>query len=157
MDCYDSIVIGSGQAGTPLSIELGASGRRVALVESQHVGGTCINVGCTPTKTMVASARIASLARRAADYGVCCGPVKVDMEQVHRRKQEIVDDFRAGVQRRLDDAEKLELVFGEARFSGPNAVEVRFAGGGTRTLTAETILSTPALDRHVPVSPAWIQ
>ena len=105
MDHYDAIVIGSGQAGTPLSIELSAAGRKVALIESQHVGGTCINVGCTPTKTMVASARIAYLARRSADYGVRCGPVNVDMEQVHRRKQGIVDDFRAGVQRRLDDAE----------------------------------------------------
>ena len=79
MDHYDAIVIGSGQAGTPLSIALAKAGRKTALVESQHVGGTCINVGCTPTKTMVASARIAYLARRAADYGIRCGPVGVDL------------------------------------------------------------------------------
>lgn len=139
MDHYDAIVIGSGQAGTPLSVALAEAGRRTALVESRHVGGTCINVGCTPTKTMVASARIAYLARRAADYGVHCGPVNVDLGEVHRRKQAIVDDFRAGAQRRLKDAENVELISGEARFTGPKAVEVRLTGGGTRTLTADDI------------------
>jgi pyruvate/2-oxoglutarate dehydrogenase complex dihydrolipoamide dehydrogenase (E3) component len=139
MDHYDAIVIGSGQAGTPLSIALAEAGRKTALVEIQHAGGTCINVGCTPTKTMVASARIAYLARRAADYGICCGPVGVDLGQIHRRKQAIVDDFRAGAQRRLEDAKKVELIFGEAHFTGPNVVEVRLAAGGTRTLTAGSV------------------
>jgi pyruvate/2-oxoglutarate dehydrogenase complex dihydrolipoamide dehydrogenase (E3) component len=139
MDRYDAVVIGSGQAGTPLSTALAEAGRKTALVESQHVGGTCINVGCTPTKTMVASARIAYLARRAADYGIRCGPVDVDLGQVHRRKQAIVDDFRAGVQRRLEDAKNVELIFGEARFTGPRVVEVRPTDGGTRTLTADTL------------------
>src|SRR6201992_2462687 len=105
MDRYDAIVIGSGQAGTPLSIALAEAGRKTALIESQHVGGTCINVGCTPTKTMVASARVAYLARRAVEYGVHCGPVSVDLAQVRRRKRAVVDDFRAGTQHRLQDAE----------------------------------------------------
>src|SRR5271170_5919464 len=139
MEHYDAIVIGSGQAGTPLSIELGEAGRKTAIVERQHVGGTCINVGCTPTKTMVASARIAYLARRATDYGIRCGPVGVDMTQIYRRKQAIVDEFRAGVLHRLEGAEKVELIFGEARFTGPKVVEVRVTAGGTRTLTADTI------------------
>src|ERR1700727_928951 len=111
MEHFDSIVIGSGQAGTPLSIALPHAGRKTALVEKQHVGGTCVNVGCTPTKTMVASARVAYLARRAADYGVRCGPVAVDMAQVRARKQAIVDDFRTGGQRRLEKAENVELIF----------------------------------------------
>ena len=114
MDHYDAIVIGSGQAGTPLSVAFAEAGRKTALVESRHVGGTCINVGCTPTKTMVASARIAYLARRTADYGIHCGPVDVDLGEVHRRKQAIVDDFRTGEQRRLKDAENVELISGEA-------------------------------------------
>src|ERR1700722_10044016 len=139
MDHFDAIVIGSGQGGTPLSIAFSEAGRKTALVESQHVGGTCINVGCTPTKTMIASARIAYLARRAADYGVRCGPVGVDMAQVYRRKQAIVDEFRAGVEHRLEGAGKVELIFGEARFTGPKVVEVRLNAGGARTLTADTI------------------
>jgi len=139
MENYDAIVIGSGQAGTPLAIALSKAGRKTAVVEREHVGGTCINVGCTPTKTMVASARIAYLARRAADYGVHCGSVGVDMAQVHRRKQAIVDDFRAGEQRRLVDAKNVDLIFGEARFTGPKVVEIRLNAGGTRTLTADGI------------------
>src|SRR4051812_35238615 len=98
MNHYDAIVLGSGQGGTPLSLALADAGRKTALVESEHVGGTCINVGCTPTKTMVASARIAYLARRAADYGIHCGAVSVDMAQVRGRKQTIVDNFRSGAQ-----------------------------------------------------------
>src|SRR5580658_8882533 len=139
MDRYDAIVIGSGQAGTPLSIALAKAGRKTALVESQHVGGTCINVGCTPTKTMVASARVAYMAQRAADYGVRGGPVSVDMAQVHQRKQAIVEDFRAGAQRRLVDARNVELIFGQAHFTGPNVVEVKLNAGGTRALTADNI------------------
>ncbi len=139
MDHYDAIVIGSGQAGTPLSIALAGAGRKTALVESQHVGGTCINVGCTPTKTMVASARIAYLARRAADYGIRCGSVGVDMAQIYRRKQATVDQFRTGDQHRLEDAKNVELIFGEARFAGPKVIEVRLNAGGTQTLTADSI------------------
>ena len=139
MDHYDAIVIGAGQAGTPLSIAFAEAGRKTAIVESQHVGGTCINVGCTPTKTMVASARIAYLARRAADYGIRCGAVSVDLGQVHRRKQAIVDDFRAGAQRRLEAAKNVELLFGVAHFTGPKVVEVRLIAGGIRTLTADNI------------------
>jgi pyruvate/2-oxoglutarate dehydrogenase complex dihydrolipoamide dehydrogenase (E3) component len=136
---YDAIVIGSGQAGTPLSIALAEAGRKTALIESQHVGGTCINVGCTPTKTMVASARIAYLARRAADYGIHCGPVTVDITQIRQRKQTIVDNFRSGDERRLQDAKNVELIFGQGRFTAPNVVEVKLNAGGTRTLTADTI------------------
>lgn len=139
MEHYDAIVVGSGQAGTPLCVALAEAGRKTALVESQHVGGTCINVGCTPTKTMVASARVAYLARRAADYGIRCGPVGVDIEKVRRRKQSIVDDFRIGAQRRLENAKNIELIFGEAHFSGPKVVEVKLTVGGTQTLTADNI------------------
>src|SRR6476661_11116648 len=93
---YDAIVIGSGQGGTPLSIALAKAGWKTALVERNHVGGTCVNVGCTPTKTMVASARVAYLARRGADYGVNTGPIHVDLATVRRRKQAIVESFRNG-------------------------------------------------------------
>src|SRR5262249_33095403 len=107
---FDAIVLGTGQAGKPLALDLGGAGRRTAVIEREYVGGTCINVGCTPTKTMVASARVAYLARRAADYGVRCGPVAVDLAQVRHRKQAIVDDFRMAGQRRLEKAENVELI-----------------------------------------------
>src|SRR5499433_2570349 len=91
---YDAIVIGSGQGGTPLSQELAGAGMRTALVERVHVGGTCINEGCTPTKTIVASARVAYLARRGANYGVNTGDIRIDFKRVRQRKREIVNSFR---------------------------------------------------------------
>src|SRR5215207_164219 len=99
---YDAIVIGAGQAGGPLASALARSGRRTVLIEREHVGGTCINEGCTPTKTMVASARVAYLARRSADYGVRTGPVAVDMARVRERKRAIVKSFRTGNVRRVE-------------------------------------------------------
>jgi pyruvate/2-oxoglutarate dehydrogenase complex dihydrolipoamide dehydrogenase (E3) component len=136
---FDAIILGTGQAGKPLALELAGAGRKTAVVEREYVGGTCINVGCTPTKTMVASARVAYLARRAADYGVRCGPVEVDIAKVRQRKQAIVADFRSGSQKRLQNAPNADLIFGEARFTAPKVVEVALKAGGTRTLTADTI------------------
>src|SRR5881398_4076916 len=112
---YDAIVIGSGQGGTPLSTALAAAGMHTALIERKHVGGTCVNEGCTPTKTMVASGRVAYLARRAADYGVHTGPIRIDLAKVRERKRNIVDSFRNGSQARIQKTTNLELVFGEAR------------------------------------------
>jgi pyruvate/2-oxoglutarate dehydrogenase complex dihydrolipoamide dehydrogenase (E3) component len=93
---YQAIVVGSGQGGTPLCQALATAGLRIALIERKHVGGTCINEGCTPTKTMVASARVAYLARRGSDYGVQTGNIRIDMERVRQRKREIVNSFRNG-------------------------------------------------------------
>jgi len=112
---FDAIVIGSGQGGTPLSMALAGAGMRTALVERKHIGGTCINEGCTPTKTMVASGRVAYLTRRAPDYGVHTGPVSVDMAKVRKRKRDIVDSFRNGSQSRIEKTANLELIFGDAR------------------------------------------
>src|SRR6266478_6423581 len=116
---YDAIVIGAGQAGVPLSTALANAGWKTALIERIHVGGTCINEGCTPTKTMVASARVAYLARRGADYGIHTGPVTVDMRKVRQRKRDIVDSFRNGSLRRIERAAGLDLLMGEASFTGP--------------------------------------
>jgi pyruvate/2-oxoglutarate dehydrogenase complex dihydrolipoamide dehydrogenase (E3) component len=136
---YDAILIGSGQAANPLAESLTEAGWRVALVEREHVGGTCINVGCTPTKTMVACARVAYLARRAADYGVRTGPVSVDMVAVRQRKRDMVTRFRQSDERRLEANERVDLLRGEARFKGPGEVEVRLAAGEMRRLTAGRI------------------
>jgi len=134
---YDAIVIGSGQGGTPLSQALAAAGMRTALVEREHVGGTCINEGCTPTKTMVASGRVAYLARRGADYGVHTGSIRVDMVRVRKRKRNIVDLFRGGSQRRVERTQNLDLLFGHAEFSGPSSIAVRDKKHTTRLLTAD--------------------
>jgi pyruvate/2-oxoglutarate dehydrogenase complex dihydrolipoamide dehydrogenase (E3) component len=115
-------VIGSGQAGGPLATALAGAGRRTALIEREHVGGTCVNEGCTPTKTMVASGRVAYLARRGADYGVETGPVRVDLARVRERKRAIVKSFREGGERRLKEAPGLDLIWGEARFVAPRTV-----------------------------------
>src|SRR5450631_3794802 len=136
---YDAIVIGSGQAGTPLSMALAGSGMRTALIERKHVGGTCVNEGCTPTKTMVASGRVAYLARRAADYGVHTGDVHVDLERVRQRKRDIVDSFRNGSQARIEKTANLELIFGDASFVEPRTVAVRPNDGTERLLSAKYI------------------
>ena len=149
---YDAVVIGSGQGGNPLAGALAGAGHKTAVIEREHVGGTCINEGCTPTKTMVASARVAYLDRRSADYGVRNGPVTVDMVEVRRRKRDIVETFRGGNEQRLEDAENLDLIRGEARFTGPKELEVRLDGGETAQLTAENIfINVGARPGGVPV------
>src|SRR5438128_2243903 len=115
---YDAIVIGAGQSGGPLATAFARAGKRTAIVEREHVGGTCINEGCTPTKTMVASGRVAYLARRGADYGVETGPIRIDMLRVRKRKRDIVDLFRGGSQRRVERVKNLDLLFGHAEFTG---------------------------------------
>jgi pyruvate/2-oxoglutarate dehydrogenase complex dihydrolipoamide dehydrogenase (E3) component len=136
---FDAIVIGSGQGGTPLCQALAGAGMRTALVEREHVGGTCINEGCTPTKTMVASARVAHLARRGAEYGVHTGELKIDLARVRERKRAIVDSFRNGSQSRIEKTRNLELLFGEAEFIGPKMIRVRKKDGGELALAAKQI------------------
>jgi len=150
---YDAIVIGAGQAGVPLSRALAGAGWKTALIERAHVGGTCVNEGCTPTKTMVASARVAHLARRAGDYGVRTGPVTVDMARVRQRKQEIVESFRGGNRQRIDGTENLDLLLGEARFVGPKQIDVKLNDGRTRRLTAEKIVINAGARPRVPALP----
>ena len=151
-ESYDAVVIGSGQGGTPLSLALAKAGWKTAIVERNHIGGTCVNVGCTPTKTMVASARVAYLAKRSADYGVDSGPVTVNMYAVRRRKQKIVESFRDGSLRNIEKTEGLELLKGEARFIGPESLEVVLNEGGTRQLSAERIfINTGARPAKPPV------
>ena len=146
---YDAIVVGSGQGGTPLCRALAEAGMRTALVERMHVGGTCINEGCTPTKTMVASARVAYLARRGADYGVQTGSVSVDLQRVRQRKRAIVDKFRNGSQARLEKTENLDLIFGTANFTGAKTMMVQVKDG-ERLLSAERIFINAGTRAAVP-------
>jgi pyruvate/2-oxoglutarate dehydrogenase complex dihydrolipoamide dehydrogenase (E3) component len=136
---YDAIVIGTGQGGKPLSIALANAGWKTAVIERLYVGGTCVNVGCTPTKTMVASARVAYLARRSADYGVHTGDVSVNMAEIRRRKQSIVASFRDGGRSAIEKTKNLDLLFGEASFTGPRSIAVKMNDGDIRQLSAEKI------------------
>ena len=137
---YDAIVIGTSQGGRLLPIALAEAGRKVALIERDHVGGTCVNVGCTPTKTMVASARVAYLARRGADYGVHTGPISVDMQVVRKRKQGIVEGARLVFESRIKATQGLDLLLGLAHFIAPKTLEVHLKSGETQQITAPMII-----------------
>ena len=136
---YDAIVIGTSQGGRFLPVELAEAGQKVALVERGPLGGVCVNTGCTPTKTMVASARLAYLARRGAEFGVRTGPVSVDLAAVRERKRSIVGGARENYASRLAQ-EGLDLIQGEAHFTGPKTLEVALTDGGTRQITAPVIV-----------------
>jgi pyruvate/2-oxoglutarate dehydrogenase complex dihydrolipoamide dehydrogenase (E3) component len=135
---FDAIIIGSGQGGNPLAEVLIAAGKKTAMIERKDVGGTCINTGCTPTKTMVASARVAYLARRGSDYGVDVGPIAIDMGRVRERKRNIVSTMRQSREKRLASAH-VELIRGEASFTSPGKMRVALRGGGERHLSAPQI------------------
>jgi pyruvate/2-oxoglutarate dehydrogenase complex dihydrolipoamide dehydrogenase (E3) component len=150
LETYKAIIIGSGQAGTPLSTALAEAGWDTALIEQEHVGGTCINEGCTPTKTMVASGRVAYLARRAADYGVHTGAISIDLKKVRQRKRDIVNSFRNGSQSRIEKTPNVDLIFGRAQFSAAKTVEVRTRDGAVRSLRADTIFINAGTRAAVP-------
>jgi pyruvate/2-oxoglutarate dehydrogenase complex dihydrolipoamide dehydrogenase (E3) component len=137
--CYDAIVIGTSQGGRFLPIELAKTGQKVALVERDQLGGVCVNTGCTPTKTMVASARLAYQSRRGAEFGVRAGPVSVDLAAVRERKRAMVAGARQNYASRLAQ-DGLDLIAGEAHFTGPTTVEIALTGGGIRQLSAPVII-----------------
>jgi pyruvate/2-oxoglutarate dehydrogenase complex dihydrolipoamide dehydrogenase (E3) component len=124
MSKYDAIIIGSGQAGNPLGQKLADHGWTVALIEKEHLGGTCVNTGCTPTKTMIASAQVAHYARQASRWGVRSGEVSVDLAKVVARKNQIVSQWRSGVERKVQQRKNLHLHRGHARFLAPHRVQV---------------------------------
>ena len=136
---YDAIVIGTSQGGRFLPAELAKAGQKVALVERDQLGGVCVNSGCTPTKTLVASARLAYQARRGPDFGVRVGPVSVDMAAVRERKRAMVSGARQNYASRLPQ-DGLDLIKGEAHFTGPQAIEIASTGGGTRQISAPVVV-----------------
>ncbi len=149
----DALILGAGQAGKPLALALANAGWKTVIVEREHVGGTCINVGCTPTKTMVASARVAYLARRAPDYGVNAGPVTVDLARVVERKRGIVERFRNYGTQRLQKTENVELVFGAASFVDARTIEVKLRDGAHRRFTApKIVINTGARPSQPPIA-----
>src|SRR6516164_3323147 len=136
MPNYDAIIIGTGQAGPALARRLAGAGWKVAILERHLFGGTCVNTGCTPTKTLVASAYAAHLARRAADFGVVTGPVSVDMGRVRARADAVVRASREGVERWLRSLPRCTVIHGHARFEAPDVIRV---GDGGDRVTAPRI------------------
>jgi pyruvate/2-oxoglutarate dehydrogenase complex dihydrolipoamide dehydrogenase (E3) component len=151
---FDAVVIGAGQGGDPLARTWGGAGKRVALIERRFVGGTCVNTGCTPTKALAASARIAHLARRMAEFGVHGGgEITVNMPEVTARAQAIVQDFRQGTENGLL-AKGVAIIYGQARFTGAKTLKVALNdGGGERELTAEQIFIDVGTRSKVPDIP----
>ncbi len=153
MERFDAVIVGTGQPGKPLAAALDDAGWKVAVVEKGRVGGTCVVTGCTPTKTMVASARVAHLARRAGAYGVSVGEVSVDMAAVRARKRRVVDDFSEGGRRGLEERDGVELLFGTAAFTGPRELVVRMNDGGEQRLSADHVFLDTGSHTLVPDIP----
>lgn len=150
---YDAIIIGTGQAGKPLAMSLADADWKVAIIEKDLVGGSCINVGCSPTKAMVSSARVAHLASRAADYGVNIGKINIDMKIVKAKKQKIVESFRGGNIKRLNGHKNIDLIMGEARFSGQNSIEIDLKDGGNLEIISDKIFINAGCRPDVPSIP----
>lgn len=152
MTSYDAIIIGTGQAGPPLARRLASRGMKVAILERGRFGGTCVNTGCTPTKTMVASAYAAHLARRGADYGFSAGDVKVDMKRVKARKDYVVGLSNRSVEQSLKSLENCRVYEAHARFVSPHEVQV-----GTEILSAGRIFINVGARAAVPAVPGLDQ
>jgi pyruvate/2-oxoglutarate dehydrogenase complex dihydrolipoamide dehydrogenase (E3) component len=148
---FDAIVIGTGQGGSPLAVRLAESGRRTAVIERHLFGGTCVNVGCTPTKTYVASARAAHVARHAAEWGVMIGgEIRIDMARVKARKDEVSGGSRNGIEAWLRGTKNVTVFKGHGRFTGPRALSVEGADGTAHALTGDAIFINTGTRAAVP-------
>ena len=139
MKHYDAIVIGSGQAGSPLCKQLAKAGKKTAIIERRYVGGTCVNDGCTPTKTMIASAKAAYHAAHSEALGVHVDSYSVDMKKIKQRKDELILSWRKGSQTAMEQSENLDLIFGEASFIGEKTLQVKLNDGTQIDLSADLI------------------
>ena len=136
---YDAIILGSGQGGKPLALALGKAGWRTAIIERKFIGGTCVNTGCTPTKTMVGSARVAYMSSRGEEFGIHTQLSGVSMERIRQRKDEIVLQSRNGGEKALLNEKNVDLIYGDARFTGPKSIYVKKRDGDELNLTADKI------------------
>ena len=150
MKVYDAIIIGAGQAGTPLAKKLANAGLKTALIEKQFIGGTCINYGCTPTKTMIASARSAWIAKNSKSLGVNTGRVSVDFEKVVNRKDKIVQSFREGSESNLEQVKGLDIYFGEAAFIAEKTIRLSAPNKKSFLLRAKKIFINAGARPTVP-------
>jgi pyruvate/2-oxoglutarate dehydrogenase complex dihydrolipoamide dehydrogenase (E3) component len=141
-DQYDVVVIGAGQAGIPLSKHLAATGKRVAIAEQDHLGGSCINFGCTPSKAAIASARVAYMARRAGEYGVTVGSVSVDFDKVMARAQGMADASRTSLERMFSADSNPALLRGHAMLTGRDGPNFLVSVGAARIIASQVVLDT---------------
>lgn len=150
MKHYDAIIIGAGQAGIPLAKKLAEAGKKVAIIEKRLVGGTCINDGCTPTKAMIASAHAAYSARTADKLGVSTGPVKVDLQKIKKRKDDIVESFRSSSQKGLESTKGLDLIIGEATFSDTKELTIVDTLGEKKKVSGDQIFINTGASANIP-------
>ncbi len=140
IESYEAVIVGAGQGGVPLAIALASSGRRTALIERSAVGGTCVNYGCTPTKTLVNIAKVADTVRRAPGYGIRAEKPVVDMRAARDLKRAIVEDFRSTTERWVLETSNLDLLYGQGTFVGPSRLRVETREGRVRTIESGTIV-----------------
>ena len=150
MKQYDAIVIGAGQAGGPLAKKLALAGKKTLLVEKRWIGGTCVNDGCTPTKTMIASAKMAYLAANSAPLGIKIKKYSVDMPSIKKRKDGIVELFRNGSKDRLEATENLTILFGEAAFTGMKTIAVKTGKGKQHKFKADLFFINTGAQTVIP-------
>ena len=150
MKKYDAIIIGSGQAGGPLAKKLAKAGKKTVLIEKRYIGGTCVNDGCTPTKTWVASAKMAYMANTRAFVGVKIKDYKIDMPRIKKRKDDIVMNARNGSEKALEATKNLTLIFGEARFTGKKTILIELNEGGTLEMTADLFFINAGAKAFIP-------
>jgi pyruvate/2-oxoglutarate dehydrogenase complex dihydrolipoamide dehydrogenase (E3) component len=151
MESFDAIIIGIGQAGNPLAGSLADKGKKVAVIERQHPGGSCINYGCTPTKTMVASAHAAQMTREAFNLGISVERISADFQKIIERRDGIVSSWRDGIEKKMKDNEHISYLFGEASFSGPKELQVKMNGSEeVRQITATQIFINVGTSPRIP-------
>ncbi|HTI60245.1 mercuric reductase [Mucilaginibacter sp.] len=150
MKTYDAIVIGAGQAGGPLAKKLSLAGKKTALIEKRYIGGTCVNDGCTPTKTMIGSAKMAYLASKSKDLGVDIKGYRVNLKRIKKRKDDVVMQFRNGSQQGLEKTKGLDLLFGEASFTSEKTISVKLNNGKTSELKADLIFMNTGCKPIIP-------
>ncbi|ACU62394.1 mercuric reductase [Chitinophaga pinensis] len=149
---FDAIVIGSGQGGVPLAKKLAKAGWQTAIVEKRWIGGTCINDGCTPTKSMIACGAAAHVIANSQEWGITVSDFKVDLEKIVQRKNKVVESFRGGATKGMEKTEGLSIIYGEAVFTGEKTLNVILKDGGEEAITAPHIfINTGTLPKIPPV------
>jgi dihydrolipoamide dehydrogenase len=150
MKKYDAVIIGAGQSGMPLAKKISSKGLKVALIEKRAIGGTCINDGCSPTKTMVASARVAHLVGRAEDFGVNVKEFSIDQKTIKSRKDHIVETFRGGAVKGLEKSKNIDIILGEASFISPHQITIKRDVGENLEIAGDKIFINTGSSPFIP-------